>query len=101
MVLASRESRAQAVRLYRSGMLPADVVAHLGLGVHPSTVTRWAGGARPGPRGRSDLDDREIVRLRDEERLPWGEIARRMSASRTAIRSHYDLGKAAMAEAAR
>lgn len=96
MVKASGERRAEAARRYRSGTRPEDVIAQLGLDVHPSTVVRWAGGAnRTGPRGRTDLDDHEIVRLRDEERLAWGEIARRMRASRSAIRNHYDQAKAA------
>jgi len=102
MVRASAESRAKAARLYRSGKRPEDVITELGLDVHPSTVIRWAGGAvRPGPRGREDLDNQEIARLRDEERLSWDEIARRMSASRSAIRSHYEMAKAAGAEGAR
>jgi hypothetical protein len=100
MARTSTESRAEAARLYRSGTPPEDVVGELGLDVHPSTVVRWAGGAdRPGPRGRTDLDDREIIRLRDEDRLPWDEIARRMAASRNAIRGHYGRAKAAAAEA--
>jgi hypothetical protein len=94
------EARAEAAGLYKSGSRPEDVIARLGLKVHPSTVVRWAGGAaRPGPRGRADLDGAQIVRLRHEEDLSWDEIGRRLGASRSAIRNHYDLAVAAGAQA--
>jgi hypothetical protein len=97
-----RAARAEAARLYQAGMLPGNVISELGLAVHPSTVVRWAGGAaRPGPRGRTDLDNGEIARLRDTERLTWAEISRRVSASRTAVRSHYALATAPGPEEAR
>ncbi len=96
MTRASRETRSAAVRLYQAGHLPRDVISELGLTVHPASVVRWAGGApRTGPRGRTDLDNREIARLRDTERLTWSEISRRMRASRTAIRNHYALTRPA------
>lgn len=99
MARTSREARAAAVRLYQAGHLPRDVISELSLTVHPTSVVRWAGGApRTGPRGRTDLDNREIARLRDTERLTWTEISRRMVASRTAIRNHYALAQPAAAQ---
>lgn len=96
MARASMEARAEAAELYKSGTRPEDVIARLGLKVHPSTVVRWAGGApRPGPRGRTDLDGPGIVRMRDEERLSWDEIGRRLGAYRETIRRHYRLARAA------
>jgi hypothetical protein len=102
MARTSRENRARAARLYQAGHRAEDVISDLGLTVHPSSVIRWAGGApRPGPRGREDLDNREIARLRDTERLSWSEISRRVRASRTAVRNHYGLAQPAAPEASR
>jgi predicted DNA-binding protein (UPF0251 family) len=50
---------------------------------------------RPGPARRADLDDGEIVRLRDAEGLAWDEIGRRLRASRSGVRKRYAQAAAA------
>jgi hypothetical protein len=60
------------------------------LGIHPRTVERHAASARRrGPRGRTDVDDDLIVRLRDGARLIFDEIAGLVGMSRSPVRRRY------------
>lgn len=97
MARTDAAGKAEATRLYRSGVRPADVIARLGLGVHPSTVVRWAGGGTPGPRRRTDVSDKRIIRLRDEKHLTWAEIGRRVQMAPTGVAKRYSRAKSAAA----
>lgn len=79
-----------AVRLYHEDGLTCDQVARE-LDVRGSTVTRWLDGTarHRGRRKREDIDDAELVSLRDTDHLSWQEIAATIGMSRTGVRLRY------------
>ena len=60
-----------------------------------ASLIKAVGTPRPTRRPRQGSRERttEIVRLRDEERLPWEEVGRRVGLSETTALYHYQLAK--------
>ncbi|MGH8571021.1 MAG: helix-turn-helix domain-containing protein [Gammaproteobacteria bacterium] len=81
--------RAQALAWYRAGQTTYEIA--IGLGVHNRTVAGWIGSdlRRTGPRGRTDVPDELIVRLRDGDRLSFGEVAEAVGMSKTGVIKRY------------
>jgi len=84
---------AEARRLYRE--MGRDAVA-AEMGVSPATISRWIGDqARPrGRRKRDDVDDGQIVAMRDRG-MSWREMAATLSMSRSGTRSRHAAAVAA------
>jgi len=94
MPLTARQTT-QAVRLYRKGRTLREIIDELGIR-HSKTLWKAIHGKVPtrrrGPRGRVDIPDTEILRLRG---LGWSyrQIAARLGMSKTGVRNRHLLAE--------
>lgn len=86
---ANARVAARAVKLYMGGCTGREVGA--ALGVDDTTVISWVGEAarRRGPRGRGDVADELILRLRNQECLSYAAIAETVGMSTSGVRMRY------------
>jgi len=87
---------AEAARLYLSGMSAREAGA--AVGADSTTVLRWLWEAgiktrRTGPRGRSDVPDGVITRMRERQGLSFAEIGRRTGMSRRGASQRYQAAR--------